>query len=178
MFVIFNLTKSNWFTKCIKMTTRKKLKTNRKTTKKKIANRNDKKNKKNKKKLLCLYYQFTTSQKGLPLFLIYINRNIFSLTPLFIAAGLPSSNSSPASPPSLSICSSLSRNSSSSSAIVFFFSGFFASEAEGLAGACSCSSSKIYDTSQTSDRMLAWQNLYFFVVAAATAVCGGWWCRM
>lgn len=50
----------------------------------------------------------------------YINRNILFLTPLFIAVGLPSSNSMPASPPSPDLPSIFIRSSSSISAIVFF----------------------------------------------------------
>ena len=42
-----------------------------------------------------------------------MTRNMFALTPLFIATGLPSSSSSPASPPSPDISSSLLRTSSS-----------------------------------------------------------------
>lgn len=114
--------------------------------------------------------QFRNSTQEHPL-RIYISRNIFSLTPLFIVAGFPSSNSSPASPPSRSIPSSLSRNSSSSSAIVFFFSGLFAVGAEWLSGSCSTV------CEIKSDQGSPVGVTEFFYLAGA-AVCGWGLCSM
>jgi hypothetical protein len=95
--------------------------------------------------------------------LVHITRNIFSFTPRFIAAGLPSSNSNPASPPSPDIPSSLSRSSSSSSAIVFFLMGSFLSEAAFLLE----STSEVCKWCQRNGRVLAWQGRTLLSRAAA-----------
>ncbi|KAL8746765.1 MAG: hypothetical protein Q9184_007698, partial [Pyrenodesmia sp. 2 TL-2023] len=52
--------------------------------------------------------------------LVQINRNMLFRTPLFIAVGLPSSSSNPASPPSPDFPSIFMHSSLSSSAMVFF----------------------------------------------------------
>ena len=69
----------------------------------------------------CLTNSHHELQKSKFSVIIQINRNMLSFTPLFIATGLPFSNSRPASPPSPEFASNFNRSSSSSSAIVFFF---------------------------------------------------------